>query len=182
VVLAWLTAIIAYTQLVLGAQIRHIPLSAAPGWFDAVVSFHLVNAAVLLGHVTWLWLRCRRTKVGLLSAPAAWLAAFVAGQIALGGTTWVVNFGWPRFLQDRGLGAGYVVQAQSITQAVVTTAHVAMGSLILALSVLVALRVSRLAWAAAQRPANKATDDSRTTARRAAAASAAPARAMELAT
>ena len=182
-ILAWLTALIAYAQLVLGAQVRHIPLAAAPGWFDAAVFFHLLNAGVLLAHVVWLWRRCRRTKLALASAPSTWLLAILAGQIALGGATWVVHFGWPQFLQDRGLGAGYVVQAQSVVQAVVTTAHVALGSLILALSVLVALRASRLAWVASHEPAvQEATEDSRTTARRAAAAPAAPVRAMELAT
>jgi hypothetical protein len=52
----------------------------------------------------------------------------------------VVNYGWPAWLAEYSWTAGYIVRRESMTQATVTTAHVATGSLILAVAVVLALR------------------------------------------
>ena len=75
-------------------------------------------------------------------------------QVGLGAATWVAKYGWPGWLADYGFAAGvYVVAADSRPQAWITTAHVAIGSLILATSLLIALRSVRFAWHALARPA-----------------------------
>ncbi len=143
--LALLTTVLVYAQLVLGAQIRHMPATGSTTWFDAAVLFHLLNAAIVLVHGLLLAWRSRGMS-RWLTVPAWSVAALLVAQVALGAGTWVVNFGWPQWAQSLGLGREYVVQAQGAMQAAITTGHVAMGSLVLALSALVCVRSARLAW------------------------------------
>ena len=130
---AWILVGLAYFQLVLGAILRHIPLAASATVFRAVLVLHLVVAAVLLLHVLNFLVSVERSRAASLSIRrSAWLLGFfVAVQIALGGSTYVVKFAFPAWMQGFQLAAAYVVQEKSLTQALVTTAHVAMGSLIL---------------------------------------------------
>jgi cytochrome c oxidase assembly protein subunit 15 len=83
--------------------------------------------------------------------PAAILLALIAVEIGLGAGTWVTRYGWPSWLGDFAFAAGYTVVEGSRPQAWITTAHVATGSLILAASLLVALRSLRLAWNSSHR-------------------------------
>jgi cytochrome c oxidase assembly protein subunit 15 len=78
-------------------------------------------------------------------------------QIALGLGTWIVKYGWPVWLGGGDYWAGFVVQAESRLQAHVTTAHVAIGSLILALTVVIALRSLRLVRGTPVGPLRRAT-------------------------
>lgn len=140
--LATATAAIVYLQLVLGSQLRHVQVTAGSTVFRIAVWFHLLVAVVLVGHVAALWLRARREAAdsAWLRRPAHWLLALVGLQISLGCGAWVVNYGWPGWLADYSWAAGYVVRRESFWQAMVTTGHVATGSLILAVSVVLALR------------------------------------------
>jgi cytochrome c oxidase assembly protein subunit 15 len=144
--LATATAAIAYVQLVLGSQLRHMQVTAGVTVFRIAVWFHLLMAVTLAGHVIGLWARSRREASGnrWLTRPAHLLASLVGLQIALGCGAWVVNYGWPSWLADYRWAAGYVVRRESLLQASVTTAHVATGSLILAVSVVLALRAWRI--------------------------------------
>jgi len=94
---------------------------------------------------------------GWLLRPAAALVMLVTIQLTLGLGAWVSKYGWPQWLAD-GVGParteGFVVLAAGRGQAWITTAHVAVGSLILATSVMLALRSSRLAF----QPRNSATE------------------------
>ncbi len=63
----------------------------------------------------------------------------------LGPATWVVHYGWPAWLAELPLAAGHTVQAKSLSQAMTVTAHMAIGSLVLANSVVVAVRSFRMA-------------------------------------
>ncbi|MCA9103031.1 MAG: hypothetical protein KDA63_17865, partial [Planctomycetales bacterium] len=74
--------------------------------------------------------------------PAYWLAGCMIAQLALGAGTWVVKYGWPLVGTTLSWAAGYTVVAESTGQVLVTTAHVANGSLILALGVTLALRAA----------------------------------------
>jgi cytochrome c oxidase assembly protein subunit 15 len=58
----------------------------------------------------------------------------------------VTRYGWPGWLGSYEFAAGYTVSAVSPTQAWITTAHVAIGSMILATSLAVAMRAARFAW------------------------------------
>jgi cytochrome c oxidase assembly protein subunit 15 len=145
--LAIVTTLLAYVQLVLGALVRHSPHMAAfvsPSFFRAAVLFHLFMAAVLTVHIVQLAVRSysasRRFHEAGLRGPASWLLAGIVVQLLLGGATWVVNYGFPEFAAAWSIVPEFVVRTQSFAQLVITTAHVAVGSLILALSTSLSLR------------------------------------------
>jgi cytochrome c oxidase assembly protein subunit 15 len=146
--LAILTTFLAYCQLVLGAQLRHLPAGANPGMFRVMLFFHLLVAAALVAHVLVLALRTLRAGRYDLSLvrPATALAALVLLQVALGVSTWAGKYGWPAWMGDFGFAARHVVRADSNHQVWMITAHVATGSLILVCSLLVSLRAGRLTW------------------------------------
>ncbi len=143
--LAILTTFLAYTQLVLGANLRHLPVGASPNTFRVVLFFLLAVAAALVAHIVMLAARSARVPRGELSLlrPAMFLVLLVLLQVALGVDTWIGKYGWPAWMGDYGFAAGHVVSADSHHQTWATTAHVAMGSMILATSLRVALRAAR---------------------------------------
>lgn len=156
-VLASVTCLLAYLQLIIGALVRHMPVSYDPSAFRGAVFFHLLLAAVLTLHVVMLAARVVRQHRGraCLVRPALGLLLLVGVQLALGAGTWVVNYGWPNWMAGSAMAEGYVVQRESAMQALVTTAHVATGSLILATSLMLALRSYRgLRWRAPSEQAN----------------------------
>jgi cytochrome c oxidase assembly protein subunit 15 len=140
------TALIAFLQLVVGANLRHIAVDASPQYFRILVFFHLVLALALAVHVFLLLffsLRLKSVARGLCR-PALSLVALLTLQILLGAGTWVVQYGWPNWATGLSFSTGYTIQANSWMQANVTTAHVAIGSLILAVSTCLASRSLRL--------------------------------------
>lgn len=141
-----LTVIFAYLQLVIGAQLRHVSVMASPGVFRGVVLFHLVMAVVVTVHVFQLLLIVKQhyPSVAPLQMPVGLLAALILVQVALGGATWVVKYGWPDFVAQYAFAAPHTIQAKSLFQALIVTSHVATGSLILAMSVMVFARSVRL--------------------------------------
>ncbi|MEX2559558.1 MAG: COX15/CtaA family protein [Pirellulales bacterium] len=150
--LSWLaiaTAAVAYLQLVLGSQLRHVPPEAGVAGFRLAVFLHLAGAAALVGLVVWLLARllAAHPTGRWLTRPARLLAGLVAVQLALGLGAWVVNYGWPVWFADYAWAQRLVVQRMGAAQATVTTAHVALGSLILGTAVALALRACRLAAA-----------------------------------
>lgn len=145
--LATTTSAMAYIQLVIGSQLRHMQVTSGATLFRVAVWFHLLVAAALAAHVVLLWCKSLREAAGdsWLRRPTNLLAALLGLQIALGCGAWVVNYGWPAWLSGYTFTAGYVVQRDSFLQATLTTGHVATGSLILAVSAVLAVR----AWRAA---------------------------------
>ena len=144
--LSVMMAVFAYVQLVLGALIRHADVSLAPGAFQIRVALHVFLAAVLLlqgamlaGHA---WRHHRRQMV--LIRPAAGLALLLALQAALGGGTWVLKYGWPVWFRQWSWAQQHLTITESMSQVLVTTAHVALGSLIVAQSFMLSLRAARL--------------------------------------
>jgi len=143
------TAALAYLQLVTGAWLRHLAATASGEVFRVIVVFHLLVAAAVLGHVLYLghliwWSRPRN---GLLIRPALALILLVLAQVALGGGTWVTKYGWPAWLAEYDFAQRYVIVPGSPAQTWTVTAHVAIGSLILATAVLIAVRLARLSYA-----------------------------------
>ncbi len=132
------TATAAYVQLVIGALMRHIPVTASPNFFRWTVFAHLAVAglvASLVIAVAWLAFRGRNRWVGL-----RWLVntllVLVVCQVILGCATWVVNYYWPSWVPDWSATARYdVIEAKGWLQAMVVTAHQAMGSLVVGVSV-----------------------------------------------
>lgn len=144
--LAIATPLLAYLQLVLGAQLRHFNPASSHAVFRTFVVFHVVVGIVLSVHIAITAFCFARKTPGVkaLTRPAAILALLVLFQLLLGLATWVVNYGWPSFLAMPEAMANITVQAKSWRQAQITTAHVAVGSLILAVSTVLAVYALRL--------------------------------------
>ena len=143
--LALMTTVLGYLQLILGAQVRHVPLMASPRTFQFAVAFHLMTALILTGHVwalAWhvIW---HHRRLHLVWSPVMLLTVLVMGQLLLGMGVWVVKFGWPAGLTEFSFAAGHKIQANSLFQSLVVTLHVALGSLIIGTSVLALIRSLR---------------------------------------
>jgi cytochrome c oxidase assembly protein subunit 15 len=136
--------VISYGQLLLGAQIRHIQPNSRPGWFAMMVAIHVMTAFLLWLLTGITWLRARRCGDLTLSRPSVGLIGLVAVQIVLGTGTWVVNYGWPTFLEWFPGARGFLLQSQGFVDSIVVTAHVATGALIFALAVLMLVRALRI--------------------------------------
>ncbi|HEX4150080.1 MAG TPA: COX15/CtaA family protein [Pirellulales bacterium] len=144
--LALVTTLLAYLQIVLGAQLRHVTGAWLPSAFRMAVLFHLLVAALLVVHIVWLAALVLRRAASerWLVRPALGLVLLVLAQLVLGAGTWVLNYNWPAWAADWPWAEGFVVVQESQRQALVTTAHVAAGSLVLVLALLVFLRAWRL--------------------------------------
>lgn len=151
--LALFTAALAYVQLVVGSELRHGAAGGSSAAFGAAILFHVLLGLALTAHVFLLALRTARLdpRQPSLSRPAARVAVLVAVQVVLGAGAWIVNYGWPgRLLGRYAWTEGFVIRQDSWLQALVTTSHVAIGSVILATSVVVSLRAFRLLGRAPQ--------------------------------
>lgn len=155
--LAILTTALIFLQLIVGAHLRHLPAQWDPTAFRAVVIFHLILAAALLVHVALLaWRIVRRYRgQSALTVPAMGLAVLLLLQLGLGAAAWVVHYSWPDWVRGYQLTSGHTVQAGGYVQAMTATAHQAMGSLILALGVMLSLRAVRLVRGPAREVSSK---------------------------
>jgi cytochrome c oxidase assembly protein subunit 15 len=135
--------VLAYLQLVLGAMMRH----ALPG-FSPVGFAHIVKTHITIAFVLWLttalaYWRIRRCGDLTLSRPAGALICLVAIQIGLGFATWIVNYGYPQMLATLSASDSYLLHSKNVLDAWIVTGHVATGSLILAVSSLLLVRLLR---------------------------------------
>lgn len=138
-----LLTLLAYLQIVLGAQLRHALPTASPGMFAHTTMTH-VGTAVLLWLLTGAaWWRMRVCGDLTLSRPAAGLVCLVAVQILLGVGTWVVNYGYPAILESLPGSQSYRLQSKDVLDAWIVTGHVATGSLILAVATWLTVRLTR---------------------------------------
>jgi cytochrome c oxidase assembly protein subunit 15 len=162
---ALFTAVLAYVQLVFGANLRHIPVTADVGQFRVALFFHLAGAAAVALHVIVLTLMVfRRVRtITALRRPVCLLVLIVLMQITLGFASWVVKYATPNGFEGWLGQGGFVIEADGLLQALTVTAHMAGGSLILAISVLLALRAVRLAPSGMESTASFLTTSSRLT-------------------
>ena len=139
--LAVVTCILVYLQLVLGAVLRHVPVVSEPATFALAVRFHLLMAAVLTLHVALLlWSTLRHARqVRWLRRLVIALGVLLAVQLALGAATWIVKFSVPVWAESWWPWPGFTVYADGWLQTHVVTAHVAVGSLLLAAATAAAL-------------------------------------------
>jgi len=137
---------LSYLQLILGAQLRHVQPNAAPGGFALIVATHVIVAFLLWVLTVAAWLKIRRCGDLTLSRPAGLLIGLVAVQIALGVGTWVVNYGWPSILAWIPGSTGFLVRAKGFIDSIIVTSHVATGSLILAVSTVLLVRLLRVRY------------------------------------
>jgi cytochrome c oxidase assembly protein subunit 15 len=144
--LSLVTASVVYVQVVLGALLRHVPPGASPQFFRAAVWFHLLLAAAVFVHavlVARVVIRGFRQE-SLLVWPAAILLGLVLVQLLLGVGTWVLKYGWPTWFSEMPFAAGHTIEANSLSQGIVATAHMAVGALILSQAVVLSLRAARV--------------------------------------
>ncbi len=134
----------AYLQLVVGAQLRHLTGSVPIKLFNIFVHSHLTmaGAVFLLALVTATAAWLSKTTTTRVRRPAILVVGLVFIQIALGIGTWVVNYAlpWPEMYESL---AAYTILAKGFWESLIVTAHVATGSLIISLAVVVALRAWR---------------------------------------
>lgn len=151
----WTMAMLAasYVQLVLGAVMRHVPVTATPGFFAWTVYGHLIVAGIVLAlaiAIAWLVIRGGK-QLARWRSLANSLAILIVIQLLLGCATWVVNYYWPGWVPEWSWTARYpMIEAKGWLQTMVVTAHQAMGSLIGGVSVWLMLSVYRQAhfqWA-----------------------------------
>jgi hypothetical protein len=95
-------------------------------------------AAVLFVEIVVLKGTASRTSA--LRGGSRLLVALLLVQLSLGAGTWVVNYGFPQWVNALVTTPDFVVRAHSWPQLLITTAHVAVGSLILVTSLLLTLK------------------------------------------
>jgi cytochrome c oxidase assembly protein subunit 15 len=146
VILAVVTCVLAYLQIVLGAVLRHVPVVTEPATFALAVRFHLLMAAILSLHLAVLVISVlrRARHIQLLAGLACTLAVLLIAQLVLGAGTWMVKFGVPRWAPQWVSLGDAAVHDGGWLQTHVITAHVATGSLLLVTSLALALYLGRL--------------------------------------
>ena len=138
--------VVCLAQLVIGANLRHIAVDALPSTYQNLVVGHVLMAFVIMIGSLMLGCVClhrsfRRFGIGRY---AAGLILCVLIQIALGIGTWVVKFGWPYALDGQHFASAFIVGEKNFFQMNIITAHVATGSLILALLTFILCRSLRV--------------------------------------
>ncbi|MCA9131815.1 MAG: COX15/CtaA family protein [Planctomycetales bacterium] len=145
----WATALVAasYSQLIVGAQLRHVTAAISHSAFMGFVHMHLTLAALvsLLALVLAAFLTFSRRMTPAVRWPAQLLAAVVVVQIGLGIGTWIVNYALP-WSEMTDFLAEYTILAKGYWESFMVTAHMATGSLVISLATVVALR----AWRSSQ--------------------------------
>ena len=132
-----------YVQLILGAQLRHVPVDATPTFFRHVVELHVCGALVVLV-LTVVQARKLARCGDLTLGRVGWgLLGLVVLQWSLGLGTWLVNYGWLGSLDWWPSLARYVIVAKGWYESIIVTGHVATGSMILAVACWIWLRLSQ---------------------------------------
>ena len=148
---AAVTVVLAFCQLFIGANVRHLPdmPMTTPDQFRVVVWFHILMALSVVAGVVLLVTRPVGPVPGLQRS--RWfLLTLVALQMGLGLGTWIVKFGWPEWFDGYLVAEQFRIQEKNYGQVHMVTAHVAVGSLILATSVWSATRLWRAEYCAGE--------------------------------
>jgi cytochrome c oxidase assembly protein subunit 15 len=148
--LAVATCVVVYLQMILGAVLRHVPAAAEPATFFLATKLHLTMAAILTLHIVMLVLSTIANVASpLLGRLAIALGGLLFVQLLLGAGTWVVKYAVPSWTESLIPFSRSAIVDGGWLQTHVVTAHVAVGSLLLATSVAIALYSCRQSAAAA---------------------------------
>jgi heme a synthase len=125
VTLTLLSVAALYIQLVLGAMFRHKGLS----WWP-----HVMNAAVVAGVLSWTAIRALSlySKIDAVRRPAVIMLGLMVAQLCLGFAAFMTRVMWGRNAAQ-----------PEMPMVISTVAHVAIGALLLATSVVLAIQVWR---------------------------------------
>ncbi|MEM8679134.1 MAG: COX15/CtaA family protein, partial [Planctomycetota bacterium] len=150
---AWCGVALAWMQLVLGSQLRHADGFTSPALFGWALKLHVTIAfsfalfAVGLAIITY-----RHRGLSYARPPGSLLGVLVGCQVLLGISTWIFKYGWPAMLGSYTPATTVALQADSMIQSTIVTTHQAVGALILATSVFLAMRATRFEHAVAPAP------------------------------
>lgn len=136
-----------YGQLVLGAVVRHAPYMTghlAAVAFQSAIYLHLLVAGLMLFYAGLLLWRSRRA--GVRSPGPICLVVFMVIQIGLGAGTWWVKYGLPAWVVSLVGEQDYLHRVFGTLPAVITTGHVAMGSLVAITALSITLLAARRLW------------------------------------
>jgi len=135
--LTLLVTLAIYLQIVLGVQLRHLPPQNWLGWFEIWVWSKLIVAGLITVGFVWLLIYAlgRLPDQRALVGRAKLLAALLIVQLLLGAGNWVTNYGWPGWFADYVWAVNYTAVQHGRLQVVITTTHVAAGSLNLAVAI-----------------------------------------------
>ena len=157
--IAPLMLVVSFGQLVVGAFLRHVAIDSSPGFYRNLVVIHVTTAVLIIAGTFCQWLLSRRPGVrgaGVRGSINV-LMLLVGVQFLLGVATWVVKFGWPGFMTGYWFAGSFVVGEKTYQQINLITAHVAVGSLILAFWTIHWLRCRRSHHLASRRVLGKVT-------------------------
>mgnify|MGYP005809623161 CR=1 FL=1 len=123
--LAWTSVAAVYVQLILGAMFRHHGMKLLP---------HLISAVVVTAVLTWTITRAlsHYSDIEQLRRPAIMLLVLLLVQLSLGFTAYLTRVRW---------GSDAVQPGQAMV--IATVSHVAVGALLLATSVVLAIQAWR---------------------------------------
>jgi len=134
--------VLAYLQLVFGASMRHAPETADPHYFRILVWFHVVGA-VCVGVAAVVLSFIRGCPVPGLCWPRRLLLVAVGLQILLGLGTWVLRYNFPDWFANELFAQAHLIVSNDFYQVQIVSAHVALGSFILAVGAFLVARVWR---------------------------------------
>jgi cytochrome c oxidase assembly protein subunit 15 len=123
--LTWLSIFVLYVQLILGGMFRHHGMS----WWP-----HVVNAAIVSFVLAWTAVRAisAYSNIEAVRRPAIVMLSLLITQLCLGFTAFLTRVAWGRS----------AVQPE-LPMVVATVAHVAVGAVLLATTVVLAIQVWR---------------------------------------
>ena len=125
IALTQLSIFVLYVQLILGAMFRHKGMS----WWP-----HVANAAVVAVVLTWTAIRAlsQYWKIEAVRHPAITMLSLLIAQLCLGFVAFVTRVAW-----------GHDAVQPELPMVISTVAHVAVGALLLATAVILAIQVWR---------------------------------------
>ena len=125
ITLTLLSIFVLYVQLILGAMFRHKGI----GWWP-----HVANAAIVALVLTWTSVRALSlySNVEAIKRPAVAMLGLLIGQMSLGFLAFLTRVAW-----------GHDAVQPDFSMVISTVAHVAVGALLLATAVVLAIQVWR---------------------------------------
>jgi heme A synthase len=127
-ILSVITPIVILLQYSLGGLVRHL---------GRALYEHVGMAAVVLIVVAAAMIAVNRTKCGWLRRPAYLMGLVALSQVALGIGAFLTKYGFAPL--------GYVAVQRTLLQTIVRTSHTVVGMLLLMSSVILLVRVLRIA-------------------------------------
>jgi cytochrome c oxidase assembly protein subunit 15 len=145
----WLTPFLAglvYLEIVFGTLLRHPLNDASTNWSLFWIWSKVITVGLLsLGMIYLLYLAKRHFRdVHLLRNRVFLFASLFLLQVTLACITWVANYGWPKWFTENIINLNYTVVRGGLLQVWMTTAHAAVGSLVLVAAMNLAVWSRRL--------------------------------------